>query len=88
MPSLPAMRFTLAFEYVLARGIGPSTLRELDILAQASGGRGMVGGQVRDIAGNIKTYEDLIEIYRKKLGHSFVQVYLWAQLPRERVKTL
>ena len=60
--------FTLAFEYVLARGIGPSTLRGLDILAQASGGRGMVGGQVRDIAGNIKTYEDLIEIYRKKTG--------------------
>lgn len=59
---------TLAFEYVLQNASGTATLRALEILAEASGGRGMVGGQVRDIAGNIKTYEDLIEVYRKKTG--------------------
>lgn len=60
--------FTLAFEYALKHGTGTSTLRALNILARASGGRGMVGGQVRDIAGNIKFYEELIEVYRKKTG--------------------
>ena len=59
---------TLAFEYALKNASGAATLRALEILARSSGGRGMVGGQVRDIAGNIKTYEDLIEVYRKKTG--------------------
>lgn len=59
---------TLAFEYALKNASGAATLRTLEILAGSSGGRGMVGGQVRDIAGNIKTYEDLIDVYRKKTG--------------------
>lgn len=59
---------TLAFEYVLKNASGVASLRALEILAKASGGRGMVGGQVRDIAGNVKIYEDLVEVYRKKTG--------------------
>lgn len=60
--------FTLAFEYALKHMKGTSMLRALHILAQASGGKGMVGGQIRDIAGDIETYEDLILVYRKKTG--------------------
>lgn len=59
---------TLAFECALNNAREAAALRALAILAESSGGSGMVGGQVRDIAGNIKTYEDLIEVYHKKTG--------------------
>jgi geranylgeranyl pyrophosphate synthase len=57
----------LAFE-VLAQSRMPDPATACALLAKAAGGRGMVGGQARDLSGEATTMEALEAMHRKKTG--------------------
>jgi len=56
-----------AFE-VLAQSRMPDPATACALLAKAAGGHGMVGGQARDLSGEVTTMEALEAMHRKKTG--------------------
>lgn len=58
-----------AFEVVLNQSKEiPNLIRAASTLASASGARGMVGGQARELSKSCHTTSELLEIYSKKTG--------------------
>ena len=58
----------LAFEMAAKSGIADAA----GFLAHSAGGRGIVGGQARDIVGDIESEESFIKMYGEKTGALFV----------------
>ena len=60
---------TRAFEVLSENSEDPVlNLKLVTLLASASGGSGMVGGQMEDLAGDLSTLDALIEMQNKKTG--------------------
>lgn len=60
---------TRAFEVLSEHGERPElSLKLVSLLTSASGGGGMVGGQMEDLAGDLSSLDALIEMQNKKTG--------------------